>query len=63
MWRINGVVCETEEQLRDYCWNYTVGRGGFKQDHRLASIAYSAPISQLLERLEALGHQVERDVV
>lgn len=63
MYRINGQICETEEAVRDYCWNYTTGAGGFKQDLRLASVAYSAPLSQLLERLEALGHTVERDVV
>jgi hypothetical protein len=60
MYRINGIEIADDQALRDYCFNYTEGRGGFKQDYRLASVAYSAPIAVLIERLSALGHQVEK---
>lgn len=56
---IDGVRCETEAQVRDYCFNYTKGQGGFKQDFRLASNAYKAPVIQLIELLSSTGHNVE----
>lgn len=57
MWNINGTIINNEQELRDYCFNYT--KKGFKQDFRLASQAYKLPPIQLIELLTHLGHQVE----
>lgn len=53
---IDGVRCETEQSVRDYCYNYT--KQGFKQDFRLASNAYKLPIINLIEILQSTGHTV-----
>ena len=57
MWNINGTIINNEQELRDYCFNYT--KKGFNQDFRLASQAYKLPAIQLIELLNHLGHQVE----
>lgn len=64
---IDGVQCVGEQAVRDYCFNYVdptvkhrTAPNGFKQDFRLASIAYTAPIAKLIEVLERTGHTVER---
>lgn len=60
---IDGVRCEGEQAVRDYCFNYTdpKTRGGFKQDYRLTVNAYSWPIIKLIELLQATGHTVEKE--
>lgn len=55
---IDGVLCETEKDVRDYAFNYT--KQGFKQDFRLASNAYKVPLIQLIEILNATGHTVQQ---
>ena len=62
-WLINGKRFETEKEVRDFCFNYVdpktrhqTAPQGFKQDYRLASVAYTAPVAVLLERLNHLGH-------
>lgn len=55
---IDGVRCEDEKAVRDYCFNWTKPNG-FQQDIRLARHAYSAPLIQLIELLESTGHSVE----
>lgn len=59
MWTINGIQCIDEEAVREYCRNYT--SKGFKQDFRLVSGANKLPISQLIELLERLGHDVQAE--
>lgn len=58
---IDGVRCDGDQAVRDYCFNYTSGRGGFKQDFRLASQAYKLPVIKLIELLQATGHNVEKE--
>ena len=63
---INGVRCENEKAVRDYCFNFTDPKTahayapqGYRQDFRLAAIAYTAPLVRLVETLEKLGHKVD----
>lgn len=53
---IDGVLCETEQAVRDHAFNYT--KAGFKQDFRLAAGAYKLPFVQLLELLDSTGHTI-----
>jgi hypothetical protein len=59
MWTINGILCMTEEDVRNYCRDYTTK--GFKQDFRLVSGANTLPIGSLIELLDRLGHDVVRE--
>lgn len=57
---IDGVRCEDEKAVRDFAFNCTEKGKPFKQDFRLASNAYKLPFIQLVELLNATGHEVSQ---
>lgn len=59
-YQIDGVQCIGEQAIRDRCFNLADSTKTFKQDFRLASQAYKLPVIQLVEILEATGHEVIR---